>query len=176
MPNFAPEQRTIQLELPDQAATAALAQELAPRLRPGDWLALEGDLGAGKTTFTRALVNTMMPLDPASGSQAEEVPSPTFTLVQSYDRTPAPVWHFDLYRLEDPEEIFELGLEEALADGITVMEWPDRLGSWRARLLTGDGLILAFEFGLEDSARQVTITTMGRWVRLDLGCWAKLEI
>ncbi len=116
----------IELELADEAATAALAARLAPLLRTGDLIALDGDLGAGKTAFARALINALPPGAPAA---SEEVPSPTFTLVQVYERGALTVWHFDLYRLEDPDEVWELGLEEALAEGVSLIEWPDRLGA-----------------------------------------------
>lgn len=109
-------------DLPDEAATAALAQRLAPHLRAGDVIALFGDLGAGKTAFVRALVNAL-PGPP------EEVPSPTFTLVQTYCRGELELWHFDLYRLEAADEAWELGLEEALAEGVSLIEWPERLGA-----------------------------------------------
>lgn len=113
------------LPLPDLAATERLGRALAALLRRGDVVALFGDLGAGKTSLARALIRA---LPGPEGSAEEEVPSPTFTLVQVYERAPAPVWHFDLYRIEDPEEIHELGLSEALAEGITLIEWPERLG------------------------------------------------
>lgn len=102
-------------DLPDEAATAALAQLLAPLLRQGDVLALQGDLGAGKTTFARALINALE-------GPVEEVPSPTFTLVQTYQRGELEIWHFDLYRLEDPEEAWELGIEEAFSEGVSLIE------------------------------------------------------
>lgn len=113
------------LPLPDLAATERLGRALAALLRPGDVVALYGDLGAGKTALARALIRA---LPGPEGAAAEEVPSPTFTLVQVYERDPAPVWHVDLYRIENPEEIHELGISEALAEGITLVEWPQRLG------------------------------------------------
>jgi tRNA threonylcarbamoyladenosine biosynthesis protein TsaE len=109
------------LDLPDEAATAALAARLAPRLRPGDIVLLSGDLGAGKSFFARALIRA------ATGEPELEVPSPTFTLVQSYDLPAGELWHFDLYRLGAPEEVLELGWDEA-RQGICLVEWPDRLG------------------------------------------------
>jgi tRNA threonylcarbamoyladenosine biosynthesis protein TsaE len=96
------------LVLPDEAATLALARRLAPLLRAGDVIALFGDLGSGKTTFARALIRAL-PGPAGEDARDEVVPSPTFTLLQVYERTPAPVWHFDLYRLATPEEVFELG-------------------------------------------------------------------
>lgn len=107
--------------LPDEAATARLGEDLALALRPADVLALSGDLGAGKTALARALIRAN------AGDPDLEVPSPTFTLVQSYDGR-VPVSHFDLYRLGSPSELDELGLDEALAEGAAVIEWPDRAG------------------------------------------------
>ncbi|WP_300300322.1 tRNA (adenosine(37)-N6)-threonylcarbamoyltransferase complex ATPase subunit type 1 TsaE [Ferrovibrio sp.] len=108
--------------LPDEAATAALAATLAPLLRPGDALLLDGPLGAGKTSFARALIRSLC-------GAGTEVPSPSFNIVLTYDAPQATLWHFDLYRIADPRELDELGLDEALQDGIVLIEWPDRLGS-----------------------------------------------
>ncbi|WP_209427100.1 tRNA (adenosine(37)-N6)-threonylcarbamoyltransferase complex ATPase subunit type 1 TsaE [Pararhodobacter sp. SW119] len=112
------------LPLPDRHATERLARRLAPRLRAGDVLLLEGPIGAGKTHFARALIKALMPV-------AEEVPSPTFTLVQVYDGPGFPIWHADLYRLTDPEEAVELGLAEAFETALCLVEWPERLGPCR---------------------------------------------
>ncbi len=146
-----------QLRLDDQAATAALARRLAPLLRRGDLLALWGDLGCGKTSFARALITALPPSDP--GSEPEEVPSPTFTLVQIYDRTPVPVWHFDLYRIRDPEEVLELGFEQALAEAVSLVEWPERLGP----LLPEDRLDLRLDFGAAPEARSAVLEGHGDW-------------
>ena len=114
---------TFSFFLPDEAATERLGAALARRLRPRDAEALQGGLGVGKTTLARAILRA------ASGDPALIVPSPTFTLVEIYD-TPAGVfWHFDLYRLEEPEQVFELGWEEARADGMALVEWAERLGA-----------------------------------------------
>jgi tRNA threonylcarbamoyladenosine biosynthesis protein TsaE len=111
-----------QLDLPDLAATAAFGRRLAGSLRRGDVVALKGGLGVGKTTLARAIVAGLSP-----GS--EDVPSPTFTLVQTYPATladgAAELWHFDLYRLERADQVYELGIEDALADGISLIEWPE---------------------------------------------------
>ena len=107
--------------LPDEAATAALGAAIAPHLRRGDVVYLTGDLGMGKSTLARGLVRALTRPD-------HEVPSPTFTLVQSYDTPAFELLHLDLYRLEDPEETLELGLDDALNDGVLLIEWPDRLG------------------------------------------------
>lgn len=105
----------------DEAATEALARRIAPQLRPGDVLLLRGTLGMGKTAFARALIRALC------GAETE-VPSPTFTLVQTYTAPVAEIWHFDLYRLSHPDEVEELGWAEARAGGIALVEWPDRLG------------------------------------------------
>jgi tRNA threonylcarbamoyladenosine biosynthesis protein TsaE len=108
-------------ELPDEAATAALAARIATLARPGDVIALKGELGAGKTSFARAFIR-------ARAGRDEVVPSPTFTLAQPYDFPDVTIWHFDCYRLRDAEEAWELGIEDAFRDGISLIEWPERLG------------------------------------------------
>ncbi len=112
--------------LPDLNATESLARALAPLLRAGDILLLKGDLGCGKTSFARALIRAL-PGPSGESRHEEEVPSPTFTLVQIYERAPAEVWHFDLYRLSAAAEVYELGWEEALGEAILLIEWPERL-------------------------------------------------
>ena len=110
-------------------ATAALAQSIAPLLRPGDSVLLQGQLGAGKSHFARALIRAL--LGPAG--QNTDIPSPSFTLVQSYDTPLAEVWHADLYRLSDPYEVIELGLDLAMEQAICMIEWPDRIApDWPA--------------------------------------------
>jgi len=109
------------VDLPDEAATIALGAALAPLLRRGDVVYLTGDLGMGKSTLARGLIRALTHPD-------QDVPSPTFTLVQSYDTPDFELLHLDLYRLEGPEETLELGLDEALRDGVLLIEWPDRLG------------------------------------------------
>ena len=112
------------MELPSLAATEALAATVAALARAGDAILLEGELGAGKSAFARAFLRA------ATGDPALEVPSPTFTLVQSYDTRIGVVQHFDLWRLEGPGGLTELGWDEA-RDGIVLVEWPDRLGPLR---------------------------------------------
>lgn len=140
------------LSLPDEAATTALANRLSPLLRRGDLVALSGNLGAGKTTFARALIRAL------SGDPALEVPSPTFTLVQAYPETRPPVSHFDLYRIRDAGELDELGLDDAVADGIALVEWPERAGG----MLPGAVLTLS-----------LAIAGSGREARLDGNGWAE---
>jgi len=106
------------LTLDDETVTAALGARIATALRPGDVVALAGDLGAGKTALARAILRGL--------GVAGHVPSPTFTLVQSYETPGLTVHHFDLYRIEDKSELRELGLEEAKEDGAVLIEWPDR--------------------------------------------------
>jgi tRNA threonylcarbamoyladenosine biosynthesis protein TsaE len=110
------------IDLPDLAATAAFGRWLAGLLRRGDVVALKGGLGVGKTTLARAIVAGLSP-------EAEDVPSPTFTLVQTYPAAlsdgPAELWHFDLYRLDRPDQVYELGIEDALAEGVSLIEWPE---------------------------------------------------
>ncbi len=114
---------TFSFFLPDEAATERLGAALAGRLRARDVVALQGGLGVGKTTLARAILRA------ASGDPALIVPSPTFTLVEIYDTPTGVFWHFDLYRLEEPEQVFELGWEEARADGVALVEWAERLGA-----------------------------------------------
>lgn len=111
-------------DLPDLAATEALAAAVAGLARPGDVILLEGPFGAGKTAFARAFLRA------ASAEPGLEVPSPSFTLVQTYDTRLGPVHHFDLWRLDGPAALTELGWDEACAD-IVLAEWPERLGALR---------------------------------------------
>jgi tRNA threonylcarbamoyladenosine biosynthesis protein TsaE len=165
---------TTSFELPDEAATARLARSLAALARNGDVIALVGELGSGKTAFARAFINALPRPEAAPERtrehaqeraqepvEPEEVPSPTFTLLQTYERAPAPVWHFDLYRLARPDEVYELGFEEALGDGILVIEWPERLGP----LLPAERLELRFDFAGRAEARRVSLTGTGSWDR-----------
>jgi tRNA threonylcarbamoyladenosine biosynthesis protein TsaE len=132
--------------LPDLAATAGLAAALAALLRAGDALLLEGPLGAGKTAFARALLRA------ATGDPALDVPSPTFTLVQEYDTRLGPVTHYDLWRIDGPAALEELGWDLA-RDGIVLVEWPDRLGPLRPP----DALTLTLAPGAAPDARTATL-------------------
>lgn len=111
------------LFLPDEAATSALGERLAEVLQPGDTVLLEGPIGAGKSHLARALIRAKL-------GRMEDVPSPTFTLVQTYDAGDSEIWHADLYRLSLPDEVLELGLEDAFSTAICLIEWPDRLGPY----------------------------------------------
>ncbi len=110
------------LHWPDPDATARCAVALGHSLRPGDVILLGGQVGAGKTHFARALIQSLL-ITP------EDVPSPTFTLVQTYDTQSGPLWHADLYRVSVDSEVDELGLLDAFEEAICLIEWPDRMGS-----------------------------------------------
>lgn len=142
----------LRIDLPDEAATARLAAALGDLLRPGDTVCLYGGLGAGKTAFSRALIRSL------SGNPEEEVPSPTFTLVQLYPLPRFDLWHFDLYRLSGPEEVAELGWEEAQAGGCALVEWPERLGD----LLPADRLDLTLTVTGPES-RTATLAGSPSW-------------
>lgn len=142
------------LTLPDLAATEALARALAPRLRAGDLLGLTGGLGTGKTAFARALIGARL----EALGRSEEVPSPSYTLVQSYDLGETELWHADLYRLGSLDELAELGLEEAFASAICLVEWADRLGP----ALPARHLMLALDFQPgEGEGRTASLTAAG---------------
>jgi tRNA threonylcarbamoyladenosine biosynthesis protein TsaE len=111
----------LQIPLPTEADTARLGVQLAFLLRAGDTVLLEGPIGAGKTHLARALIRARL-------GREEDVPSPTFTLVQTYEAPGVEIWHADLYRLTHPDEVWELGLDDAFRTGICLVEWPDRLG------------------------------------------------
>ncbi|MEE9427449.1 MAG: tRNA (adenosine(37)-N6)-threonylcarbamoyltransferase complex ATPase subunit type 1 TsaE [Paracoccaceae bacterium] len=114
---------TIPLSSPEK--TAALAIEFAPLLSSGDTILLAGELGTGKTHFARAIIGSIL----ARAGQNEDIPSPTFTLVQVYSDGRTDIWHADLYRVSDANDVVELGLFEAMDQAICLIEWPDRLGS-----------------------------------------------
>jgi len=126
-----------------------LARLLAETLQKGDVLALWGDLGVGKTTFARALIQALV-------GREVETPSPTFTLIQVYDCPKGEIWHCDLYRLKSPEEAFELGLEDAFHQGICLVEWPDRLGN----LLPHRRIDVLLTI-VDETTREITLTPAG---------------
>ena len=115
--------RQFRIEAKDEVAMSAFGESLAVLLRDGDCLLLEGDLGAGKTTLARAIVEAM--------TGETEVPSPTYTLVQTYSCPDVEVWHADLYRLEAPHDVHPLGLLDVMDEVVSLIEWPDRLGELR---------------------------------------------
>lgn len=144
----------INLTLKNEDETQNLAITLAKKARVGDVIYLKGTLGMGKSTFARAFIRHL------AQRPALEVPSPTFTLVQSYTDLCLPVWHFDLYRLESPEESEELGLEEALSTAVTLIEWPERLGSMTfPRTLT-----VTLEPGGEANERSIVLSGESTWI------------
>ncbi len=147
--------KTQDYTLTDEAATARLAAEIGKVARAGDTLLLSGQIGAGKSAFARALIRSLT-------HPNLDVPSPTFTLVQTYDAPAFEVWHCDLYRLTDPQEVLELGLDDAFRDGLCLIEWPDRLGD----LTPPNALHLNFVAG--DASHHVTLDMPGDWPeRLD---------
>jgi tRNA threonylcarbamoyladenosine biosynthesis protein TsaE len=137
--------------LKDEAATARLGAAIAGRLRAGEAVCLSGPLGAGKSTLARAMIRALT-------TPGEEVPSPTFTLVQFYEGPRLRIAHFDLYRLADPEEAYEIGLDEALEDGAVAIEWPERL---QGRLPPDR---LDVEIALAGSGRSARLTPQGSWM------------
>lgn len=112
------------IRLATEIATQSLASRMAAVAQPGDCILLSGDIGAGKSTFARAFIRARL------GNPAEDVPSPTFTLVQTYEHDLGDIWHCDLYRTTNPDECMELGLEDAIASDICLIEWPDKLGDY----------------------------------------------
>lgn len=144
---------TLVVLLPDEAATRAFGAALASDLRPGDFIALTGDLGAGKTALARALIQARF----GPGGEDEDVPSPTFTLVQTYETPDLLITHVDLYRLDDPEDARELGLLEALDEGAMLMEWPIKWGTLPATRLDIELILVGEE------AREARLTGHGGW-------------
>ncbi|HEX3808251.1 MAG TPA: tRNA (adenosine(37)-N6)-threonylcarbamoyltransferase complex ATPase subunit type 1 TsaE [Rhizomicrobium sp.] len=138
--------------LPDLPAMDALGARIAGALRTGDCVALAGDLGVGKTTLARAILQSL--------GVREAIPSPTFTLVQSYETSALRVRHYDLYRLEHAAEMDELGLDEALDEGAALIEWPERAGG----RLPDDALML--KLSIEGQGRRVKISGPPRWIEV----------
>ncbi len=155
----------------DLSGLAVLAEQFAAVLRPGDCVALAGDLGTGKTTFARALIRALQAGNEPQQERAqrlasqqdtqqdEEIPSPSFALVQRYDTPRMPVFHFDFYRLQSAEEVTELGFDEALQDGVVVVEWPEKAQA----ILPRDYLQITFEDGAREATRRLAFEGHGRW-------------
>jgi tRNA threonylcarbamoyladenosine biosynthesis protein TsaE len=136
--------------LPDAAATMALGRRLAALLTPGDVVCLSGGLGAGKTTLARGAIETWT-------GGAQEAPSPTYTLVQTYDGPKGQLWHVDLYRLKRAEEAMELGLEDAFVEAACLIEWPERMGALAPR----DRLDVTLD--TDGAGRRATLMGRGAW-------------
>ncbi len=143
-------------DLSSEVETADLAVKLGKQLKIGDVILLEGDIGTGKTYFARHLIQSQQ-------TRAEDVPSPSFTLVQVYDTEPGQIWHADLYRLSSPDDVEELGLSDAFQTAICLVEWPDRLGD----LVPEDALLIRFDLGDTETARTLTFSWQDdRWANL----------
>lgn len=135
----------------DHKATEALGAALAQHMVCGDVLALIGDLGAGKTTLARGFIQALC-------GASTEVPSPTYTLIQTYDTPKGELWHGDMYRLEKPEDGYELGLLDAFEEAICLVEWPDKLGA----LWPEDALTLSLNF--KDEGREAVLSGAREWI------------
>ena len=137
----------------DEAGLTRIAELIALKVRAGDLITLTGDLGAGKTTFARAFIRAML------DDLTAEVPSPTFTLVQSYPTQRIEIAHFDLYRLNSPDELDEIGFDEAVTGGVALVEWPERAGD----RLSGNRLDIALASGNPAATRTITLTPDAGW-------------
>lgn len=144
---------TVDTFAPDQ--TAELAMRLGAALGPGDTVLLDGPVGAGKSHFCRALIQSRL----AALGRMEDVPSPSFTLVQTYDLEAVEIWHADLYRLSDPQEIVELGLEEAFSTAICLVEWAGHLGD----MAPAAALHVSILPGAAPEARQISFSGPASW-------------
>lgn len=148
----------IEIKIADLRGLAEFAAATSEQTLPGHMIGLSGPLGVGKTEFARALI---MARSKVMGvAHPREVPSPTFTLVQTYAMGDEELSHFDLYRLDGPDDVRELGFDDALDAGPVLVEWPDRLG----HLVPENRLDIAFAFGEQASARNVTFVAHGDWV------------
>ena len=147
----------LSFDIADEAGTEALAAKVAGAAAAGDVISLVGDLGLGKTVFARAFIRALC-------GPHEEVPSPTFTLLQTYGAGRWEIYHFDFYRLSHPDEALEIGVEEAFSGGVSLIEWGERLGP----LLPTDYLEVKLQPGLTANGRRITLTGHGYW-RAKLG-------
>jgi tRNA threonylcarbamoyladenosine biosynthesis protein TsaE len=144
------------LDLRGPGATLALAGALAGHLAPGDCVLLSGAVGAGKSHLARGIISALLARD----GRTEDIPSPSFTLVQAYDTAAGAVWHVDLYRLSGPDDAAELGLAEAFAEAVTLVEWPDRLGAVRP----GRWLSIDLATDAADEERRIAhLRAVGDW-------------
>lgn len=149
------------IKLADLAATESLANRLAGFLEPGDVIGLSGDLGTGKTVIARGVIRALAATHTV---EVDDIPSPTFTLVQQYDFQPFSLFHIDLYRIDQPSDVLELGVEDFFAEDISLIEWPERLGAY----LPEDRLHLTLQAGDHDGGRIVQIEKRGTWRDRDL--------
>lgn len=138
------------MELRSPEETTALGYTLAKALSPGDVVYLKGPLGAGKSHLSRAIIQAFL-------GPHTDVPSPTFTLVQIYDQGDLSLWHWDLYRLKSPEETQELGMEEGFSHGISLIEWPERLGGYGVK----SPLIIEITPRVQDTCRGISFAYSG---------------
>ena len=136
--------------LPDEKATLAAGKAISKALRAGDVVTLSGPLSAGKTTLVRGML--------AALGHKGEVPSPSFAIVQPYEDLSPPIWHVDLYRIEQPSDLEELGLEDIREDGVLIIEWPEHAG----RDVWPDALALSLE-ALDDASRCLTARVPAAW-------------
>lgn len=132
--------------------TCRLAASIADLAERGDVITLKGNLGIGKTAFARAFIQHLSPIK-------EEVTSPTFTLLQTYDSPKGEIWHLDLYRLEQPEDVLELGIEDGFEQAVMLIEWPDVI----EHLLPENQLAILLEFTEQQGERNVSLTGYGNW-------------
>jgi len=144
-----------------EAETAAFGARIADLLQAGDVVTLGGDLGVGKTVFARGIIRRFLP--------REEVPSPTFTLIQAYETPRFAISHVDLYRVKERSELRELGLDEALERGVLLIEWPDRMGE----LLPRDRLDVMLSAVDDDNERMLQIVSRGSWVARIKGLFSR---
>jgi len=144
----------MKIQINTQAETEEIARKLAHCAELGDVIALHGDLGIGKSVFSRSFIRALTSPD-------EEVPSPTFTLVQIYEAGMGELYHFDMYRLEQPDDCLELGIEEAFSEGVSLIEWPSKMGSY----LPWDCLNIEITHGDHgETSRTMEFSSQGNWL------------